>query len=137
MQYQFNLNGNDSVIMFEQIMTLDKNRLIEKVGELLPKQMIEAEEKLMNSLELNKFSLSNVIDIDVINMNQTKTREGKYYSFTVEILFTNNIKQEVIIKLEKLIEFDKSINEDIDFDELKDKLDCCKGLNWLVNNNSI
>jgi Growth inhibitor len=137
MQYPLILNGTDSVIMFEQIMTIDKNRLIEKMGQLTPKQMSEAEDKLMSSLQLNKFSLSNVKDIEVVNMNLTKTREGKYYSFTIEILFNNDTKQEIIIKLERLKEYDKTITEDTEFDDLKKKLDCCKGLNWLVNNNEL
>jgi mRNA interferase MazF len=137
MHYKFLLNGSESNILFEQLMTIDKTRLIKKVGELTYKQMQEAEEKLMFSLQLNKFTLSNIKDIEVINQQQTKTRECTYISFTINIIFSNDERQSIIIKLEKLQEYDNSIHSDIEFDELKKKLDCCRGLNWLVNNNEL
>jgi mRNA interferase MazF len=134
MQYKFNLNNTDSVIMFEQIMTLDKNRLVEKLGELTKEQMIEADKKLMFSLELNQFGLENVLDIDVHTMNLTKTKEGSFYNFGIDLLFEGNLKKEIIIKLDKLKQFDKSIDENIEFLDLKKRLDCCRGLNYLVKN---
>jgi mRNA interferase MazF len=137
MQFKFSLNGTESLILFEQIMVLDKNRLLEKLGELTKEQMLEADKKLMYSLELNQFSLENVKDIDVHSMNLTRTREAKYYTFGIDIIFEGDIRKEIIIKLDKLKEFDNSIDENIEFDDLKKKLDCIKGLNFLVKNNDI
>lgn len=42
----------DSIILFEQIKTIDKRRLIRKVGELSPKEIKEAKEKIKISLGL-------------------------------------------------------------------------------------
>lgn len=64
-QYHINLNNRESVILFEQIMSIDKARLMDKIGELTYQQMKEAEEKLMFSLQLNKFSLENIQDIEI------------------------------------------------------------------------
>lgn len=138
MHYSFNLNDKSSIIMFEQIMTLDKNRIIdEKIGELTPRQMSEADNVLMYSLQLNRLSLQNVQDIDIISQNTTKSKQGTFVSFDIDIIFTSGEKQQVNILLNKLKEFDNSIDSEIDFDDLKKKLDNCKGLNWLVNNNAI
>lgn len=137
MHYDISLNGKQSIIQFEQIMTLDKNRLGDKVGELTFEQMQEADEVLMYSLQLNRFSLYNVKDIDVIAQNTTKSRTGTNVNFDINIMFAPGEAVKVNILLSKLQEFDNSITADIDFDELKHKLDCCKGLNWLVKNNRL
>ncbi len=137
MQFPFILNEKSSIIMFEQIMTLDKNRLDDKIGELTYDQMRIAEEKLMYSLQLNKFSLENIKGIEVISQNTTKSKSGTYVNFDIELDFEGQPKQKVNIRLDKLKEFDSTIEVDIEFDTLQEKLDCIKGLHWLVTNNQI
>lgn len=136
-QYRVELNGKDSLVMFEQIATIDKTRLLSKAGELTPKQLKEAEKRLMYSLALQRFSLENIKDIDIINRINVKTKTEDYIGFTIQLLFIDNEPLEVKIKLEKLQELDKDIHSEISFDELKKKLDCCRGLNWLVCNNEL
>ena len=136
-QYTFNLNGRESTIMFEQIFTIDKFRVLEKCGELTYEQMKQADDTLMFSLALNRLSLENVMDINVVSLltKRTKTYEKVY--FEVQIDFANNQHRIINIELDKVKEFDKTISKDTDFDELKHKFDCCRGLNWLVNNSEI
>lgn len=136
-QYHITLNGRESVILFEQIMSVEKGRILDKVGELTYQQMKEAEEKLMYSLQLNRFSLENVQDIEINSIITKKTKLEETIYFEIEIMFMYNQAKTINIRLENLKKFNKNITKDIDFIELKNMLDCCKGLNWLVNNNEI
>ena len=55
-QYIFRFSDNrESVVMFDQIMTIDKTRILGKIGQLSPKQMKEAEQRLMYSLQLTDY----------------------------------------------------------------------------------
>ena len=139
-QYHVTLNNRKSIIMCEQIMTIDKYRVLEKLGELTPQQMREADKVLMYSLQLNKLSLENVSDISVVSVvtKKIKSTSKKYQEkiyFEINIFFTNNQIEPIKIELETLQKFNPSITKDTDFDELKTMLDCCKGLSFLVNNN--
>ena len=136
-QYQFVLNGRDSVIMCEQIMTVDRDHLLEKTGELTYQQMRELELKLMYSLQLNRLTLENIIDFDVISVITKKTKRGTETYFEIQINFEGFVHQTINITLENLQKFNSAITNDIDFDELKKMLDNCKGLHWLVKNNEI
>lgn len=136
-QYHITLNNRESVILFEQIMSIEKGRIMDKIGELTYQQMKEAEEKLMFSLQLNRFSLENVQDIEINSIITKKTKFEETIYFEIEIKFAYNQTKIINIKLENLKKFNKNITKDIDFIELKNMLDCCKGLNWLVNNNEI
>jgi mRNA interferase MazF len=136
-QYRFTLDGRESVLLGEQLMTLDKFRVLEKFGELSYQQMQEAEKAIMYSLQLNRLSLENVQDINVTSMITEKTRTQTTIYFTIIINFTNNQYKEIKVSLNKLQTYDSTITQNIDFDELKKKLDCCRGLNWLTNNNEI
>jgi len=120
--------------MLEQIFSLDKFRVTDKYGELTPVQMREVEKRIMYSLELNKFSLDNVKDIDVLSVVEKKTKISTTVYFEFTIIFTDNQNQILNISLDKLKLFDKSITKETDFSTLKKTFDCCKGLNWLVNN---
>lgn len=133
-QYKFLLNGRQSTLMGEQLMTLDKFRVGEKYGELTPIQMREVEKRLMYSLEINKFSLDNVKDIDVLSVVEKKTKVSTTVYFEFVLMFTDNQSQILSISLDKLKLFDKTITKETDFSALKKTFDCCRGLNWLVNN---
>lgn len=136
-QYFFNLNGRDSAIMFEQIMTVDKFRILEKCGELNAKQIKEAEDNLMYSLALNRLSLENVSGISVNSVVSKLTRTGQYIYFEIEIHFENNVNKIIQITLDNLRLFDDTITENSTLDDLEKKLDCCRGLHWLAKYNDI
>ena len=136
-QYRFMLNGRESVIMFEQIMTIDKYRLKEKTGELTYQQTNEAEQALMYSLQLNRLSLENIIDFEVLSVINKKTKSTEFTYFEIVVHFEKSVDKIVTISLEKLVQFNKKITKDIEFDELKKLLDNCKGLHWLAKNNEI
>ena len=136
-QYHFPLNGRISVIMFEQIMTVDKFRMLNRCGALNHEQMKDAEEKLMYSLQLNRMSLENIIDFDIMSVNSKTTNFGNVTYFEIVIHFLNNQDRIINISLDKLQEYNKVVTKSIKFIKLKKLLDCCKGLNWLVNNNEI
>ncbi len=133
-QYKFKLNGRDSIIMFEQIMTIDKFRAKNKMGELTPQQMQDADSRLMYSLGLNKFSLENIIDFNVISENTKRTRKETKVYFEIELYFQNNQTAKYNVSFDELKKFDSTITSNINFDELKKKLDSCRGLNWIANN---
>lgn len=136
-QYQFKLNNRDSIIMFNQVMTVDKYRLLEKCGELTDSQMKSAEEKLMYSLQLNRLSFENLIDFNVVSVVNKKTKSQETTYFEVELLFEHNLSQLSQITLENLQKFNATITKSTSFDDLKQLLDCCEGLHWLARYNGI
>lgn len=136
-QCSFTLNGRNSVIMFEQIMTLDKFRIKERAGELTYQQMKEAEQKLMYSLQLNRLSFNNIVDFEVVSviMKKTRTDESVYFEIAIYFEYENNTY--VNISLEKLQQFNDAITEDTNFDTIKKLLDNCQGLHWIFTDNEV
>lgn len=132
-QFRLTINGRDTIIMFEQILTIDKNRIKEKYSELSPQQMKEADLRLMYSLQLDRLSLANIVGVDVLSLISKKDKDGERIYFEIRLLFQryNHI---VEIDLDALKEFDPSITESTSFEELAKMLDCCKGISWLINN---
>lgn len=136
-QYQFKLNNRDSIIMFNQIMTVDKYRLLEKCGGLTDQQMKAAEKKLMYSLQLNRLSFENLIDFNVVSVVNKKTKSQETTYFEIELFFEHNLSQLSQIALGNLQKFNPIITKNTSFDDLKRMLDCCKGLHWLTKHNEI
>lgn len=136
-QYRLNINGRDSIIMFEQILTIDKSRILEKHYELTPSQMKEAEGRLCHSLGLDRRSIENIYDIDISSVVSKKTRNSEKVYFEIDIQLYNNTHETMTVPLEKLKAFNSSITNNIEFDLLKTMLNTCKGLNWLFRNNDI
>ena len=130
-------NGRESTIMFEQIMTVDQFRLQNKCGELTYKQMQEADKALMYSLQLNKMSIDNIVDFNILSIVTRKTVSHQETYFEIEIEYEYNQKQAIHISLDKLQKFDSKINKDMEFSEIKKKLNNIQGLHWLVANNQI
>jgi mRNA interferase MazF len=135
-QYKFTINNRESTIMFEQILTVDKSRILEKYGEITPQQMREAEQRLMNSLALNRFSLENILDIDVMNMVTKKSKRSEETYFEIIITFQNNQTSLVNVTLDDLKQYNPTISRSTDLNELRRMLDCCKGLSFIVNHNN-
>lgn len=139
-QYKTTLDGKDTTIMFDQIMTLPKCNLIRKIGELTNREMFESDLALMCSVDTSKYSIANISSFDVKSMITTKTRTGEATTLLFEIIFYNNKKREsyeVSISLDKVVEFNQKITRDTDIDDIKKIIDCCAGLNFLLNHGEI
>ncbi|CAB1251451.1 conserved protein of unknown function [Ruminococcaceae bacterium BL-6] len=136
-QYKFQINGRNSIVMCEQLLSCDQWRLKDKLGELTHEQMKEAEKALLYELGLTKLSLENVVDFDIISLVTKKTRTEETTYFEAKIEYEGNHVQTVNITLDRLKAFDSKINKDMEFTEIKKKLDSCRGLHWLVSNNEI
>jgi mRNA interferase MazF len=136
-QYKFSINGRDTIVMCEQLLTLDKDRILEKHYDLSPAQMKEVERRLCNSLEMDLFTIENIYDIDVTSVVSKKTKTSESIYFEIEIILINGSRKTISVPIEKLKKFDQSISQEIDFESLKTKLDNCRGLNWLFRNNDI
>jgi mRNA-degrading endonuclease toxin of MazEF toxin-antitoxin module len=133
-QYKAQINGRESVIMFDQIMSIDKSRVMGKLGELMPAQMREADKRLMYSLALNPLSFSNVIDFDIVSRVSKKTKSTEYTYFEISLSLKEGTPIFVNISLEKLKYFKPEISYNTDFSDLKKMLDSCKGLHWIAEN---
>lgn len=131
-QYRLHFNNKDCAIMFEQIMTIDKFRIMDKIGQLTPTQMHEAEKCLAHSLQLNQLSLENIIDFDIESVTTRKTASGTYtyFEFKIQTNQPNPIK--IDISLEDMQDYDKIINASTPFTTIKQLFDNCKGLHWLI-----
>jgi mRNA interferase MazF len=51
----------DSIILFEQIKTIDKKRIIRLAGKITPSQMNECDEKLLISIGIGKESMKRIL----------------------------------------------------------------------------
>lgn len=131
-QYRLELNGKQNVIMFEQLLTLDKFRVLDYVGELTDMQMQEAELALMHSLGLNRLSLENILGFDVENKTITETRQGVtvYITFYFDLMYGGPARLRV--PLSALHEFDPALHSGSTLDEVRKSLDNCQGLHWIV-----
>lgn len=136
-QYKFILNGKNSIVMCEQLHSLDQWRLQNKIGELTSEQMKQLETALMYELDLNKLSLENIVNFDIISLTTRKTRTDEQTYFEAKIEYEGHQFQIVNISLDKLKKFDSKITKDTEFSEIKKTIDCCSGLHWLVTNNEI
>lgn len=132
-QYRFTLNGRQSVIMFEQIMTIDKFRVLEKVGVLDKDQLREADKRLMHSLQLDRFSMENILDFEVDSVISKRTKTGEEIYFEISVYFEHGQKEDLRVLLDSMREYDDTITRDIGLMELKEKFNCCKGLHWLFS----
>jgi len=136
-QYKTIIGGKESVIMFEQILTIDKNRILTKLTELSSIQMIEAEQRLQYSLGLDRYSLKNLIGVDVIAMSRRRTKSGEQSFFEIALLFKFDQSITYHIPTEELQKLDASITENTDLDCLKNILDTAHGVGWLINSEFI
>lgn len=135
-QYKIDLDGKETTIMFDQIMTLPKSNLIRKIGELTKKQIFEADLALMCSIDISRYSIANISSFDIKSIVTTKTRTGEETILLFELVFYNDKRREsyeISILLDKITEFNPEITIDTDIDSIKSTIDCCAGLNFLLN----
>ena len=135
-QYKVTVNGRQNTVMFDQIMTIPKQNIEGKLGELTQQQIYESDISLMCSLNLLQYSITSLSDFDITNMitERTKNTESTYY--TVDIVTTISEKENYMtgtIMFQNLVEFDPTITKDTGLDAIKDKLNNCVGLKFIAN----
>jgi len=135
-QYKIILNGRSTTIMFDQIMTVPKANLEDKLGELTEQQMYEADTALMCSLNLLYHSITAIRDfsIESIITEKTKEKETVYCNICIKnIINGRESTVQGILSFDDLKSFDPSLTKDTNIDEIRDKLNNCTGLNFLAN----
>ena len=135
-QYKTNVTGRPSIIMFDQLLTVSKQTLKEKMTELTPQQIYESDKALMNSLDLLPYSMSSIRDFNVVSIHTKRNRIGEKTNCIIDIFFSimnNESKSSCYIPMEDISKFDPSITKDSDLDEIKERLNNCAGLNFIMN----
>ena len=135
-QYKTVVNGERQTIMFDQIMTLSKQNIKNKFGELTNQQLYEADLALMCSLDLLNHSISSFKDFEIVSIISERTKDKEAAYCNIEITNTINDRENKFcgsIVFEDLQIFDDSIQKDTEFDEIKTKLNNCAGLNFIAN----
>jgi len=135
-QYKFTLNGRPNTVMFDQIMTVSKGNLENKLGELTPQQIYESDMALMCSLNLSSYSIASISSFDIVSMviERTKIQESTYCSIEItSTIVDKENKKTGKIWLSDLSIFDPSITKDTGLEEIKEKLNNCSGLNFIAN----
>ena len=135
-QYKMSLNGRSSTIMFDQILTISKNRIKDKVGELTPQQIIEADNALMCSLNLIRYSITNINSFNVKNVVMVRTQNGDKTYCTFDILSNSGPKQfslQIYVSVDDLTKYDSSITINSDLEKIKTVFDNVRGINYLMN----
>lgn len=119
----------ESTIMFEQLLTVDKSRLIRKMGELTPNEMMEAETRLSYSLGMINPILSTVNRLKVTKKIEEETRSDKEVFYVAEVEFDNCAGKEVRIPERSLEALDEKT-----LDKVEKYLKTLQGLKILVEN---
>lgn len=131
-QYKVDLNGTQSVILFEQLLTVDKFRILDYVGELNETQMYAAEQALMHSLGLNRLSLDNILGFDVDSKLTKETKAGSFVHFTFYFDLQYGTPAKMQVPLDALHLFDPAIHAGSSLEQVRRSLDNCQGLHWIV-----
>jgi mRNA interferase MazF len=132
--YKITMNGIEYAVAFERIITIDKERLGEKVSSLSYEQQCSADLCLCNQFNLHPITLQNVkkIDLDKIYSLRTRTKEEKELYFKVRLMTNKLIDMKIDIS--KVKDFYSQIDIESDFEEIIYKFNCCKGLSFIFNN---
>lgn len=126
------INGNESTIQFEQIMSLDKFRILKKIDTLTEKQMELADKALLYNLALDRLSLENVLRFEVESKitKQTLKETLIFFCFRFDLNHGGCVKMKV--PLSALTAFDPAITEQSDIESVRKAIDNCVGLHWIV-----
>ena len=116
-----------STILYEQIATIDKTRLIRKIGKLTDEQVYEANRKLGLSLELDLLMISDLVKLEVLRKEVTVTRQGEVTNYVVT-LYSDSREITVNLSDSEISEGGLEIDPDNELDSLEKALDSIKGL---------
>lgn len=116
-----------STILYEQIVTIDKTRLIRKIGKLTDEQVYEANRKLGLSLELDLLMISDLVKLEVLRKEVIVTRQGETTNYVVT-LYSDSREITVNLSASEISEGGIEIDPDNELDSLEKALDSIKGL---------
>jgi hypothetical protein len=116
-----------STILYEQIATIDKTRLIRKIGKLTDEQVYEANRKIGLSLELDLLMISDLVKLEVLRKEVIVTRQGETTNYVVT-LYSDSREITVNLSESEITEGGLEIDPDNELDSLEKALDSIKGL---------
>jgi hypothetical protein len=122
--------------MGDQLVTIPKENIMNKVGELSNKQMLDVELAIMCSLDLSRHSIANIQNLNLKSIITKKTKESEVSTLVFELIYMNGYKQniaEIEILLSDATEYNQEITKDTDLNKIQSLFDCCSGLNFLIN----
>jgi mRNA interferase MazF len=119
----------ESVIMYEQIFTLDKERLVRKLGELDDEERAICDEKLAFSLGVNILDLSNIEKIEVKSRRIIETKEEREVKIKLKVQFKDR-ELTLSVPLEE-IESEFDIDSDTGLLHLEEVMDSIKGARFV------
>lgn len=131
-QYRTKINGDNCIIKYDQIMTLDKFRILEYIDTLPEAEMEQADKALMYSLGLSRFSLENILGFDTESKITKETRTGVKVFFTFHFDLQHGGVVKLQVPLEALHEYDPAITATSSIDSVRKATDTCQGLHWIV-----
>jgi len=116
-----------STILYEQIATIDKTRLIRKIGKLTDEQVYEANRKIGLSLELDLLMISDLVKLEVLRKEVIVTRQSETTNYVVT-LYSDSREITVNLSASEISEGGLEIDPDNELDSLEKALDSIKGL---------
>ena len=125
--HQYVTLNRPSTILYEQIATIDKTRLIRKIGKLTDEQVYEANRKLGLSLELDLMMISDLVKLEVLRKEVIVTRQGEIVTYVVT-LYSDSREITVNLSESEISEGGLEIDQDNELDSLEKALDSIKGL---------
>ena len=115
-----------STILYEQIATIDKTRLIRKIGKLTDEQVYEANRKIGLSLELDLLMISDLVKLEVLRKEVIVTRQGETTNYVVTLY--SDSRDNCQSSASEISEGGLEIDPDNELDSLEKALDSIKGL---------
>jgi len=128
-QYVFQLKtflDKESIIKFEQLYTIPKNRLRNKIGQLNEEEMLQANSKLMLSLGLDFYEIQ---DVKIIKKIVTTNRKKGKEEYIVARIYDMYRKYEINVNIEQLKKL--NINSRTHFQTIENKLKTIEGIHLL------
>lgn len=122
-----------SMILFEQIFTVDKGRLIKKIGQLTPEELFEAERKLGVSIGQNHLSVLDIDKVTVYKKVITVTRDFETHQAQVKVILKSSPNLNMLVDLGDDY-MENFLNKNDSLDELETKVNTIKGLKIVLEN---
>lgn len=120
----------DSVIMFEHIYTIDKDRLEGKIAEISGDLLQKANDKLAFSLGLSINDMANIVNIEVMTIRSIETKEGQSTEVKVRLQFKD--RGEILnLDMRKIINRFEEVDERSGIMEIEQALDSIEGVKFI------
>lgn len=123
--------GIPQTVMFEHIVTLDKDRLDRKIGELDSCQTREANEALMTSLQLTHYDVSKIKEFFVKKV-VIETEYATTTKVMVSVVFYN-LTAEAELTFEEIQTINPEVDATTKVSDIKKVLDSMKGVGVIMD----